>query len=410
MSAAEYDVVIVGAGIVGATLACALAGAVNGAAPRVALMEARPPARAWPAGSRDLRVSAITPGSMRVLEALGVWRDIVAQGVQPFHAMQVWDAAGAGAIRFDSADIDADHLGYIVENRVLQRALLERAERHANIEWRCPESVSAVEFGEAQATVRTAAGQTLRARLVVGADGPDSGIRTLAGIATHGWAYAQSALVANVRTERPHEDTAWQRFLPGGPLAFLPLTGGDSAVVWSLPTAEAERLCALDEAVFARALETALESRLGRIEQVGPRACFPLRLLWAERTVQARLALIGDAAHTVHPLAGQGVNLGIMDAAVLAEVLIDAHARRKNIGAWNMLRRYERWRKGDVLATAAALEGLHRLFGSTLAPVHWARNAGLTLTDALTPLKSLIMRHAAGMAGDLPRLARGAPL
>ncbi|MDA1107190.1 MAG: UbiH/UbiF/VisC/COQ6 family ubiquinone biosynthesis hydroxylase [Proteobacteria bacterium] len=402
MSNAEYDVVIVGAGIVGATLACALADSGL----RMALIEARVPARTWPADSRDLRVSAITPGSMRVLHALGVWRNVVAQRAQPFHAMQVWDATGDGAIHFDSADIDADSLGYIVENRVLQHALLERAERHTNIEWRCPESVTAVEFGDAQTTVATAAGHTLRARLVVGADGPDSGIRALAGIATHGWAYAQSALVANVKTARPHQDTAGQRFLPGGPLAFLPLTDGYSAVVWTLPTAEAERLRALDEAAFARELETALESRLGRVEQVGSRACFPLRLLWAEHTVQARLALIGDAAHTVHPLAGQGLNLGIMDAAVLAEVITDARARRKDIGALSILRRYERWRKTDVLATGAALEGLHRLFGSSLAPVHWARNAGLTLTDALTPLKTLIMRHAAGVAGDLPRLAQ----
>lgn len=402
MSEAEYDVVIVGAGIVGATLACAF----GSSSLRVALIEARAPARTWPADSRDLRVSAITPGSMRVLNALGVWRDAVAQRVQPFHAMQVWDAAGDGTIHFDSADIDADNLGWIVENRVLQHALLERAGRHANIEWRCPESVTAVEFGDAQASVMTAAGHILRARLVVGADGPDSGIRTLAGITAHGWEYAQSALVVNVKTERPHQDTAWQRFLPGGPLAFLPLTGGYSAVVWSLPTAEAERLRAQDEAAFAHELETALESRLGRIEQIGPRACFPLRLLWADHTVQARLALVGDAAHTVHPLAGQGVNLGIMDAAVLAEVIMDAHTRRKDIGALGVLRRYERWRKTDVLATGAALEGLYRLFGSSLAPVQWARNAGLTLTDALTPLKALIMRHAAGVAGDLPRLAQ----
>ncbi len=405
MSASSYDVVIVGAGIVGAALACAL----GGTGLRIALVEARQPARAWPEHSRDLRVSAITPGSMQVLSALGVWPVIAAQA-QPFHAMQVWDAAGDGAIHFDSVDIDTDQLGCIVENRVLQCALLERVTQYANIEWRCPESISGVEFGEDQARLQTAAGNTLHARLVVGADGPDSGIRQLAGISTHGWAYAQSALVVNVKTGQSHQDTAWQRFLPGGPLAFLPLTDGYSAVVWSLPTDEAERLRVLDEDAFVRELEAAFESRLGGIVQAGPRACFPLRLLWAERTAQARLALIGDAAHTVHPLAGQGVNLGIMDVAVLAEVIADAHARHKDIGALSVLRRYERWRKGDVLATGAALEGLHRLFGSTRTPVRWARNAGLTLADALGPLKNLIMRHAAGVAGDLPRLARGAKL
>ena len=404
MSTPDYDVAIVGAGIVGATLACAL----GGSGLRVALVEARQPARTWSAHSRDLRVSAITSGSMQVLNALGVWPAIAAQA-QPFHAMQVWDAAG-GSIGFDSAESDADSLGSIVENRVLQQALLACVERHGNLAWRCPESISGVEFGDAEAVLTTAAGSTLRARLVVAADGPDSGIRQLAGIATHGWAYGQSALVVNVITEQPHQETAWQRFLPSGPLAFLPLTDGYSAVVWSLPTDEAARLCALQEDEFKGELAAAFESRLGNIMQIGPRASFPLRLLWAERTAQARLALIGDAAHTVHPLAGQGVNLGIMDAAVLAEVIVDAHARHKDIGALSVLRRYERWRKGDVLATGVALEALHRLFGDARPSVGWARSAGLRLVDALGPLKNLIMRHAAGKAGELPRLARGVKL
>lgn len=404
MNTPDYDVVIVGAGIVGATLACAL----GDSGLRIALIEARQPVRAWPAHSRDLRVSAITPGSMQVLNALGVWPDVMAQA-QPFYAMQVWDAAG-GSIGFDSAESDAASLGSIVENRELLRALLACVERHGNIEWRCPESVSGVEFGADQALLTTATGGTVRARLVVGADGPDSAVRQLAGITTLGWGYAQSALVVNVKTEHPHQDTAWQRFLPGGPLAFLPLTDGYSAVVWSLPTDEAARLQALNEEAFMRELEIAFESRLGRVVQIGPRASFPLRLLWAERTVQTRLALIGDAAHTVHPLAGQGVNLGIMDVAVLAEVIVDAQKQHKDIGALSVLRRYERWRKGDVLATGAALEGLHRLFGSDLPPVRWARSAGLTLVDALGPLKNLIMRHAGGVAGDLPRLARGVRL
>jgi 2-octaprenylphenol hydroxylase len=222
-------------------------------------------------------------------------------------------------------------------------------------------------------------------------------------------------LVANVETSEPHRETAWQVFLPTGPLAFLPLPGNYSAIVWSTPTAKAEYLLALDDDAFLAELQTAFGTALGRMLSVGPRAAYPLRALYATQYVQPRIALTGDAAHTIHPLAGQGVNLGLLDAAALAQVLTEGHAQGKDPGSLRLLRRYERWRKGDNLAMLAAMEGFHRLFGLQLAPVRWIRNWGLNLTHSLTPAKNLLMRQAMGISGgipggitdDLPLAARG---
>jgi len=412
---AEYDVTIVGGGVVGATLACALGNSTL----RIAVIESQAAPAAWAQESRDIRVSALTSGSVRIFSALGVWQSMAAERVSPFREMRVWDAGGPGAIHFDSADIGADTLGYIVENRVLQAALYRRCREFANIEWiaeaRIVDMVSADEY----ITLHTGDGRVVRTRLVVGADGPDSAVRRLAGITMHGRDYRQTAVVATVKTNNPHRQTAWQRFLPGGPLAFLPLTDGYSSIVWSLPPAHAESILALDDARFMEELQCALgedrlaadgDKSLGGIASVGPRASFPLRLIHADQYVRPRLALIGDAAHTIHPLAGQGVNLGLSDAAVLAELLIEAAQQGTDIAAFKLLRRYERRRKGDNLAMVAALEGIKHLFGSQLVPLRWLRNSGLQLTNTLTPVKNIIMRRAMGIAGDLPRLARGIAL
>lgn len=413
----NYDVVIAGGGVVGATLACAL-----GDAPlRVAVVEPRAPLMDWPADSRDLRVSAVTAGSVRIFETLGVWPGMLARRVSAFREMHVWDARAPGVIHFDSADIGTATLGYIVENRVMQAALYDRMRTFANIDWIGATRLHALREDAAHLTLETEDGQTLRARLLVGADGADSAVRRLAGIGTHGWAHCQTAIVANVKTAHGHQETAWQRFLPEGPLAFLPLTDGYSSIVWTVTPEHAAQLLALNDAAFLDELNTALlgpdlqipgvARGLGALQHVaGARAGFALRLIHADTYVCPRVALIGDAAHTVHPLAGQGVNLGLCDAAALAQVLSEAHARHADIGSLATLRRYQRWRKGDNVLMAAGLEGIRHLFGPRPAPLRWARGLGLNLVNAAHPLKNAIMRYAMGLTGDLPKLARGVPL
>lgn len=402
-----YDVAIAGGGIVGATLACAL----SEGGMRVAVIEAKQPEVT--ADRMDPRVSAISRGSVQILESLGVWRDL--RHASPFRAMQVWDASGSGNIRFDSADIGMDTLGYIVENSVILAALWEKLRNSTTTDRYCPARITTATWQGERVTLELDDGRRLAARLLVGADGADSTVRRLADITTRGWDYHQTALVATVRTSHPHHETAWQRFLPGGPLAFLPLADGSSSIVWSLPCDQAARLLALSDDAFINELQEALGVPpmhgyrglgLGKILEAGPRLSFPLRLIHADPYVKQRLALIGDAAHTVHPLAGQGVNLGISDAAALAEVLSEARSQGKDIGALRVLRRYERWRKGDNLIMIAALEGIKRLFATHLPPLRWVRNRGLALTDRAWPVKNMIMRHAMGMAGDLPRRAQ----
>jgi 2-octaprenylphenol hydroxylase len=404
-----YDVAIAGGGIVGATLACAL----NGGGMRVAVIEAKQPEVST--GQIDPRVSAISRGSVRILESLGVWRAMTARRVSPFREMQVWDASGSGNIHFDSADIGMDTLGYIVENSVILAALWERLHNSTTIDVYCPARITTATWQGERVTLTFDNGRRLDAKLLIGADGADSTVRRLADITTRGWDYDQTALVATVRTSHPHHETAWQRFLPGGPLAFLPLADGSSSIVWSLPSDQAARLLVLSDDAFVNELQEALGVPpvhgiqglgLGKILEVGPRLSFPLRLIHADQYVKERLALIGDAAHTIHPLAGQGVNLGISDAAALAEVLSEARSQGKDIGALRVLRRYERWRKGDNLIMIAALEGIKRLFATNVPPLRWARNQGLALTDRAWPVKNTIMRHAMGMAGDLPKRAQ----
>lgn len=400
----DCDVAIIGAGMVGATLACCLAESGR----RVALVEAAPPPRDWPAGSVDVRVSALTAASRQIFLRLGVWSTMTGLGVSPFSRMQVWDAGGSGSIRFDAADIGEPQLGHIVENRIMQRALLARAREIGGIALHCPASLASLTPNPASIRIGLSDGTVLEARLVVGADGATSRVRQLAGIDTRGWGYDQHALVATVTTGRSHEETAWQRFLPHGPLAFLPLRDGRSSIVWSTDPARAERLLRLPDAEFMGQLAEAFDWRLGAVTAVEGRAAFPLRLQHAVSYIAPRVALIGDAAHVIHPLAGQGVNLGLLDAAALAETVHDAAVAGGDIGAPRVLRRYERWRKGDNLQMMLAMDGFKRLFGSGMPPLRLARNLGLDLADAATPLKNAIIRRAMGLRGDLPRLARQA--
>ncbi len=399
---ARYDVVVAGGGMVGAALACAL----GGTALRVAVLEGQVLETLRPGPEPDLRVVALTRASQRILAAVGAWEGIADWRVSPFREMRVWDAAGSGAIHFDAAAIGEPLLGWIVENRVIQHALLRRLEAFSNIDVLCPATLALASVHQEAVHLQLEDGTGLSARLLVGADGAGSRVRHLAGIGTSGWGYDQRAVVATVRTESAHGETAWQRFLPTGPLAFLPLHDGRCSIVWSTTPEQAEHLLGLEPDAFARELGEALDWRLGRVVEVGQRGAFPLRLQHARAYTRPRIALIGDAAHVVHPLAGQGVNLGLLDAACLAEVLTDATVAGTDPGSYRVVRRYERWRKGDNLPMMAVLDGFKRLFGSELAPVRLVRNLGLGLTDTLGPVKNLLARHAAGLAGDLPRLAR----
>lgn len=400
----QYDIAIVGNGLVGGTLACAL----GGTGLKVAVLDREAPQTSHPSRRSDadrLRVSAITPASRTLFEALGVWPAIAAQPMGRVAAMEVWDQ---GDIRFDAADIGELALAYIVENGVMTAALHARVQQFTNVHSVAPAEIAAVEIKDGvQLMLRD--GRRLSARLLVGADGAASAVRQYAGLAVRRFDLAQRAIVATVRTERAHVDTAFQRFLPAGPLAFLPLADAQqTSIVWSADTARAEALMALADDGFTAELTQAFGDRLGALTLASARAAFPLALTHAVDYVAPAVALIGDAAHTVHPLAGQGVNLGLLDAAALAEVVLDAHAAGKDIAAKHVLRRYERWRKGDNWTMLAVTGGFKYLFGNDWPLVREARNIGLRLTNRAPFAKNLFMRRACGLSGDLPRLVRRA--
>jgi 2-octaprenylphenol hydroxylase len=394
----DFDLVIAGAGMVGAALACAC----RGRGWRIAVVEPRAPQRDWPAGEVDLRVSALNRASQQILIRLGIWERIEALGTSPYREMRVWDAVGGGSIHFDCADLGEPDLGHIVENRVTQLALWEALERSSDVDLLCPAEIAAAVVEPDAAVIALADGRRLRAQLLVGADGRDSRVRSLMGIGTQGWDYDQSAIVANVEVAEWHQETAWQHFLPTGPLAFLPLRDGRCSIVWSAAEPRASELLALPDEAFRRELEDAFERRLGAIGAVGPRAAFPLRLQHAERYVGERLALVGDAAHAIHPLAGQGVNLGFLDAVELFAALATARTRGRDIGGLWTLRRYERARRGANLAMLGAMDGFKRLFSNRIPPLAALRSAGLATADRIAPLKRAFMRQALGLGYDLP--------
>lgn len=401
----DYDILIIGGGMVGATAACAWADGPL----RIGVVESGPADVVWPPEDGfDPQVSALTRASQRVFQSIGAWEGMAARRVAPYRAMRVWDAASGGEIRFHAEELGEPDLGHIVENRAILAALRERMAAAGNIDF-LPETATAGLAGEGDAAALALAdGRTLRARLVVGADGADSWVRSQMGITTTGWAYDQSAVVAVVRTARPHDETARQVFLPTGPLAFLPMADPHRCtVVWSVPHAEAAALTAADDDAFLDFLQQSFGDTLGRMEESGRRAAFPLRLRHADDYVRGRVALIGNAAHAIHPLAGQGLNLGVLDAAAVAEVVDDARAAGRDIGASRVLRRYERWRKGEDVAVMAAMDGFKRVFGVEAAPFRHLRGFGMRLTGAVAPLRNALMRRALGLDGDLPQRARG---
>jgi len=404
----QADLIIVGAGMVGSTLALAL----EGSGLDILVLDASPLEAADfdPQGGFEPRVSALSAASQRIFERLGAWPGMSARRVSPYTDMHVWDGSGTGQIHFSAETVHAEVLGHIVENRVVQDALLETMQRRGGQRLLGAARLERLERTPQGWQLTLDDGRQLNAPLLVAADGANSAVRRLAGCETREWDYLHQAIVTSVRCSEPHQRTAWQRFTDDGPLAFLPLErDGDQhwcSIVWSVTELEARCLMALDDAAFRAALGRAFEQRMGEVEEVDPRLCIPLRQRHAKRYVQPGLALIGDAAHTIHPLAGQGVNLGLLDAAVLAEVIEAAMARGERPEDVRVLSRFERRRMPHNLAMMAAMEGFERLFQADPLPLRWLRNTGLKAVQALPEAKALFVRQALGLSGDLPALAR----
>jgi 2-octaprenyl-3-methyl-6-methoxy-1,4-benzoquinol hydroxylase len=387
---AQLDVAVVGAGVVGT--ACALALAKAGL--EVALVEAGEPAP-WQADRRDLRVFAFAPDNAALLGSLGVWPAVVQARAHGYRRMRVWDAAGGGELCFDADAFGRRELGWIVESALLVDRLWS-ALPAAGVRVHCPARVESLVQDEHGVRLQLDDGSRLAARVVVAADGAQSSVRRLAGIDSDTRDYAQRGLVAYVRTGHPHEDTAWQRFLPGGPLAFLPCGDGLSSIVWSVPEEDAARLLALPEDAFSAELTRAFDARLGTVALASSRAGFPLRRQLARDYVAGRVLLVGDAAHVVHPLAGQGVNLGLRDVAALRELVLDTQGTRSDWASGQRLARWARTRRSENAVAAYTFEGLQRLFGDEgLAPT-LLRGPLLGLAGRLPPLAHLLWRRASG--------------
>jgi 2-octaprenylphenol hydroxylase len=386
----RYDVIIAGGGITGLTLACVL----KHTGLRIGIIEQYQPAPVT--NEYSLRVSAINRAALQLFDDVGALERMRRLRVSPFREMHVWDSTGVGQIHFDSADLGLDSLGYIIENNVIQLALLEVVKQADGIDWICPAQIQSVDIQHRLKRVALVGGGKLAAQLVVGADGTDSVVRQTMGIELVRRSYQQQAIVCTVATELDHQQTAWQCFLPSGPLAFLPLGDGHCSVVWSLDQAEAVTTMALDRQAFAARLEQSFEYRLGAVKPVSANAMFPLAHGHVEQYVQPGLALIGDAAHNIHPLAGQGANLGIMDAACLAGVITDAVKSHRQWSALHTLRKYERGRKGDNRIMETSMTGFKYLFGSNNPFLTEIRNAGLNLVDQIGPVKQILIQQALG--------------
>ena len=360
----------------------------------------------WNEKEHDIRVSAFNLGSQHMLSRMGVWSDIERRRVSHYTRMYVWDAGSNGKIEFDCAELGVTHLGTIVENSLVTFALHEKLIASDNVRLLPNTELESVDRGNDGISLTLSNADNLRGKVLVGADGAKSSVRKVLGIKSSTKSFGQSGIVAQVSTAKSHGKTAWQRFLRTGPLAFLPLSNGDCSIVWSCEQEMADELMHLNDTDFAQRLTQAFGSQLGEVLQVGPRRTFLLSSTHVARYVENRSVLVGDAAHVIHPLAGQGVNLGMADAAALAESLIEARKNDKDIGARLTLRRYERWRKGDNFIMGCAVSGLKQLFGSNAHSVAKLRGMGLRLVDLITPVKSGFAIKAMGLSGDLPEIMR----
>jgi 2-octaprenylphenol hydroxylase len=395
----RYDVAIVGGGVVGAVLAVALSKADF----QVALVEAKRPEPLAPGAAYDLRQSAIAPGPRRLLENLELWPQLPKNRICAFTGMKVWEAAHDDALFLEHTAVGLPELGHIVENAVIVAAAWQALER---VTLYCPATVASLAFEARAVRLTLDDEQEITAALVVGAEGANSAVRRTVGITTTGWGYGQRCTVGTVAPEHHHRHIAWQRFTETGPVAFLPLADGRCSLAWHADQAVAEELAGLDDAVFRERLTTASGRVLGRIEHMGPRAAFPLKLMHAREYVQSRVALVGDAAHVVHPMAGQGVNLGLLDVAELVAALEAGRAAGVDAGDLVYLKRYQRARMADNLMMLAATDGLKRLYGSHNALLRGLRGLAITGSSRLAPLRQIMIRQATGLAANGPRLLR----
>ncbi len=397
----SFDIAIVGGGMVGLTLAAALAKTEL----RVAIVEGKLPSdelNELP----DIRVSALSRSSEQVLKNVGAWQGIEQRRCSPYVAMEVWDKDSFASIDFHANHLSQPNLGHIVENRVIQLSLLDRINQLDNVTLFAPQKCQAVVIGESEAWVTLDSGQALTAKLVVGADGAQSWLREQQDIPLTHWDYGHHALVANIKTAQPHHFTARQIFTPQGPLAFLPMQDAHmSSIVWSTKPEQAEALIAMSDEEFNKALAATFDIRLGLCEVKGERQAFPLKMRYARDFAKERVALIGDAAHTIHPLAGQGVNLGLLDAASLAQEVIRLWQEGQDIGLKRNLRPFERWRKAEAAKMITSMQGFKDLFAGDHLAKKLFRGVGMSLTDKLPGAKNLIMERALGLKGQLPDIA-----
>lgn len=397
----SYDLTIVGGGMVGLTLAASLANS----ALSIALIETndRPILPAKPAN----RVSAISFASRNIFENLNVWQRLDSGRITPYDSMQVWDKDSFGKIEFSARQVGHPELGYIIENDHLRLALLDRVQKQKNVCFYSPDSLNDVVFGEGEAWLTLHSGKTLTSKLVVGADGANSWLRKKSTIPLTSWDYQHHALVATVKTDLPHAHCARQIFTPDGPLAFLPLFEKNlCSIVWSVSPERAEQLKNLTAADFNKQLSRNFDNRLGLCELQSERFSFPLCMRYARDFAKHRIALIGDAAHTIHPLAGQGVNLGLLDAVSLGQCIEQNIAAEKDIGLYQNLRYFERWRKTEAAQMVASMELLKQLFAGDNPLQKALRDVALVVTDQVSPLKKSFIKQAMGLSGELPLLAK----
>ncbi|MEP0174052.1 MAG: FAD-dependent oxidoreductase [Paraglaciecola sp.] len=398
----HFDIAIVGGGIVGLTQALALE--TSGLS--IAVIDAHPSDGA-PGGEPQLRVSALTLASQNILESLGAWQHLDKGRLTSYQQMSVWDKDSFGKISFDAAQVQQPQLGYIIENQGIRHALWQQAEQSQSIEVLAPTKINQLVFGKQECFISLDDDTQLSASLVIGADGANSLVKKLANFSDTFWDYDQHAIIATVKTTLPHGHVARQVFTPTGPLAFLPLWDQHHcSIVWSQDEARAAELMAMSDDEFNKALCVNFDMRLGLCEVVSDKQSYPLKMRYTRQWVKDRVAIIGDAAHTIHPLAGQGANLGILDAAALAEHINNLVDKNKDFSLAKNLRPFERWRKTEALKMVASMEGFKRLFAGSQPIKKVFRGAGLSLAEQAPFAKNSIIRHAMGLSGELPALAK----
>lgn len=398
----HFDIVVVGAGMIGLTAALAL----KDSGLTVAIVDSQD-CQTRTFDEPELRVSAINLASQQVFENLGVWQGMSSRRMQPYQSMQVWEQDSFANIDFSHHDIHRHHLGTIIENEVIRQALLEKVKAQSTIELICPATIATLAFGQAECFISLTNEQTVTAKLVIGADGANSFVRRVANLPYTFWDYDHIAIVATIETEHEHNNTARQAFTQDGPLAFLPLFEPNlCSVVWSQRVEKAEQLLALDDTQFNHAINVAIDGKLGLCKLKSQRQSYPLKMRYCRKWLAERVMLIGDAAHTIHPLAGQGANLGIADAAALAQTLSELNRQDKDIGEAKNLRALERWRKTEAMKMIATMEGFKRLFEGANPLQKLVRGLGVSVTNQIAPLKRDIISQAVGLEGNLPELAR----